>query len=100
MSHFDEEELSKLMQLCRIQCDDEEKQALKISLSRIISYLDELTNIDVEGVEAVYSVLNERTMPLRQDVEDDLLAQEDFLANAPSHIGGMIRIPSVLKGGG
>ena len=33
----------------------------------------------------------------REDVVGELLNREAFLANAPSHVGGMIRVPPVIK---
>ncbi len=34
---------------------------------------------------------------MREDKTGDLLDRELFLANAPSHIGGMVRVPLIIK---
>ncbi len=97
MFNLSEEELNKLTELCRIECTEAEKQGLRERIGRIIGYLQMLESLNTEGVEPVYSVLKEAMMALREDEVGDVLSREAFLANAPSHIGGLIRVPLVLK---
>ncbi|MBI3236171.1 MAG: aspartyl/glutamyl-tRNA amidotransferase subunit C [Chlamydiales bacterium] len=34
---------------------------------------------------------------MRKDEVGTPLSREEFLANAPSHVGGMVRVPPVIK---
>lgn len=97
MNAFDEKELEQLIQLCRIECTAEEKKALQSHLSNVLKYVEQLQEVDVTGVEPCYSVLETVVNAMREDEVKDLLPRELFLANAPAHVGGMIRVPPVIK---
>lgn len=97
MAEFDENELDKLAKLCRIACSEEEKKALQVQLTNILKYVDQLNEIDVEGVEPCYRVLETLSNVMREDEVGETLSRELFLANAPAHVGGMIRVPPVIK---
>jgi aspartyl-tRNA(Asn)/glutamyl-tRNA(Gln) amidotransferase subunit C len=97
MSMIDKEEIEKLIALCRIECTEEEKKALQFHLGNILKYVAELEEVDVEGVEPCYRVLQTLKNVLREDKVGELLPRELFLANAPSHVAGLIRTPPVLK---
>jgi len=97
MAEFDEEELNKLTKLCRIECTEEEKKALYQQLGCILSYVEQLKEVDTQGVEPCYSVLETLASVMRDDEVKETLPREAFLANAPAHVGGMIRVPTVIK---
>lgn len=97
MAQFDENELAKLAQLSRIECTAEEKKKLLHSLTRVIAYVDILQAVDTEGVAPCNTVLETVNNVMREDDVGETLPREQFLANAPSHVGGMIRVPPVIK---
>jgi aspartyl-tRNA(Asn)/glutamyl-tRNA(Gln) amidotransferase subunit C len=94
---MDEEELSKLIKLCRIEYTEEEKKALLQHLAKILKYVELLKEVDTEGVEPCCRVSENLTNVLRDDEVGETLPRELFLANAPAHVGGMIRVPPVIK---
>jgi aspartyl-tRNA(Asn)/glutamyl-tRNA(Gln) amidotransferase subunit C len=95
---MNEEEFNKLSRLCRISCTEEEKQVFLKSLDNVLAYIEQLQDVDTEGVEPCYTVHETISNVLREDVPEEPLAREQFLANAPAHTGGMVRVPPVLKG--
>ena len=95
---INEEEFTKLTKLCRISCTEEEKQIFLHSLSQIIEYMDQLSEIDTAAIPPCNTVLETLTNVLRDDTPGDILSRDLFLADAPAHTGGMIRVPPVLKG--
>ncbi len=97
MTKFDEEELNKLTKLCRIECTDDEKKALYSQIASILDYVKQLDEVDTERAEPCYSVLETSKNVMREDEVGELLSREQFLANAPAHVGGMIRVPPVIK---
>jgi aspartyl-tRNA(Asn)/glutamyl-tRNA(Gln) amidotransferase subunit C len=97
MTEFDEKELNKLTKLCRIECTEEEKKVLHSQLADILKYVKQMDAIDTEGVEPCYCVLETLKSVMREDGVGELLPREKFLANAPAHTGGMIRVPPVIK---
>jgi aspartyl-tRNA(Asn)/glutamyl-tRNA(Gln) amidotransferase subunit C len=97
MEEFDENALDKLAKLCRIACTEEEKKALHSQIGSVLDYICQLNEVNTDGVEPCYRVLETLVNVMREDVVSDLLPTEVFLANAPAHVGGMIRVPPVIK---
>lgn len=92
------EEFEKLKSLCRIACSDEEKEELSARLSRVLTYIDQLREVPTENVAPCNHILETFENVLRDDVVGEMLPRETFLGNAPAHVGGMIRVPPVIKG--
>jgi aspartyl-tRNA(Asn)/glutamyl-tRNA(Gln) amidotransferase subunit C len=97
MAEFDENELNKLAKLCRIECTEEEKKAIHSQITGILKYIELLDEADTTGVEPCYTVLETLTNVMREDVVEETLSRELFLANAPAHVGGMIGVPPIIK---
>lgn len=96
MSHLNEESIRKLTELSCIQCSKEEMQSLMTDLEKILSYFDELNELDTANVPACNHVLKELNNVMREDVVKNPMPRETFLSNAPEHTGGMIRVPLVI----
>lgn len=95
---FDNQALELLKKLCRIECTPEEESDIAASLSRVLDYVAQLKEIDTDGVKSCRYVLRSMVKnQMREDVVKDTLSKESFLGNAPEQIGGMIRIPTVMK---
>lgn len=92
-----EEEIDKLCALCRIGCSTEERIALKEALSKVLQYMEQISTIDTSFAPPYHGVLGNLSSVLRSDEPGPLLSREVFLANAPAHTGGMIRVPSIMK---
>jgi len=96
---MEEADFNKLSKLCRISCTEEEKKSFLKSLDSILSYIEQLQEVDTTGVEPCFTVLETLSNVLREDIPAEPLSREAFLADAPAHIGGMIRVPPVFKQG-
>lgn len=94
---MNEEEFTKLSKLCRIACTEDEKKQFLTTLSSVLAYMEQLKEIETEGIPPCNTVLETVSNIMREDEVGDLLSRDLFLANAPSHVGGMIRVPPVLK---
>ncbi|HSX25427.1 MAG TPA: Asp-tRNA(Asn)/Glu-tRNA(Gln) amidotransferase subunit GatC [Chlamydiales bacterium] len=98
MADFDHQTLAHLKKLCRIDCSEEEDADIQASLSRVLDYMAQLNEVPTEGVKTCRFVLRSMLKnTMREDEVKDPLPREEFLANAPDQIGGMIRVPPVLK---
>jgi aspartyl-tRNA(Asn)/glutamyl-tRNA(Gln) amidotransferase subunit C len=94
---FDDEELDKLTHLSRIECTEEEKKKLKKNLSRVLSYVEQLKEVNTDGISPCNHVLETMSNIWRDDEVGELLPRDLFLSNAPAHVGGMIRVPPVIQ---
>ena len=76
----------------------EEEGDISKSLSRILEYVGQLNEVETKGIPPCTHILQELLKnPMRADEPRDLLPRDSFLANAPEQIGGMVRVPPVLK---
>jgi len=97
MTKFDKEQLKTLGKLSRIPLSSEEEALLLSNLTKILSYVDKLNEIDTEKTPPCSHVIQNTSAPLRDDEPQRLIPREEFLKNAPDHIGGMIKVPKVIK---
>ncbi len=99
MGKFNHQDFLYLKKLCRIDCTPEEEQDILNSLQRILEYMGQLDEVNTEGVRSCnYVIPSMAKKKLREDEEKDLLSRDKFLNNAPDQIGGMVRVPPVMKG--
>lgn len=99
MADINKETVRYLAKLCRIACTEVQEVALLHDMQKIIGYVEQLNEIDTEGLAICNNVSEILTQaPLRDDVIGDVLSRDEFLKNAPQHIGGLVRVPTVLKG--
>lgn len=97
MAKLDKQTIQTLTQLSRIDCSEEEQEALLRDLENILVYFEQLQEIDTSHVTPCRQVLEGMANVMRDDVVGETMPREAFLNNAPSQIGGMIRIPPVMK---
>jgi len=96
---MDENDFIKLTKLCRISCSEDEKANFLKSLDSILKYIEALSTVDTNGVPPCNTVLETLSNVMRDDTPGEVLSREEFLANAPAHTGGMVRVPPVMKQG-
>ena len=98
MQHFDTDALSHLKKLARIDCTPEEEKILLERLKKVLGYISKLDEVNTEGVKPCSFVLSSLSKRLlRKDVVEASMPRDEFLAQAPDKIAGMIRVPPVLK---
>lgn len=94
---FDRDQLKNLEKLARIRLSPEEEEKFLTSLKNILAHIEQLKEVNTEGVEPCSHVIEHVQAPLREDEPERLIPREEFLKNAPDHVGGMIKVPKVMK---
>ena len=97
MSNLEKESLVNLAKLCRINCSDKELEMLLNNLQPILKYIDQLKEIDTENTPVCDHIGEKIETFTREDAVTTSLDRTTFLENSPSHVGGMIRVPTVIK---
>jgi aspartyl-tRNA(Asn)/glutamyl-tRNA(Gln) amidotransferase subunit C len=97
MANLDKKTIRSLIQLSRIDCSEEEQEALLKDLAKILAYIDQLNEINTDNVAVCNHVLEGVANVMRDDEIGSTMPRDVFLANAPSKVGGMIRVPPILK---
>ncbi|MGJ0509493.1 MAG: Asp-tRNA(Asn)/Glu-tRNA(Gln) amidotransferase subunit GatC [Methylocystis sp.] len=86
----------RIAHLARIAVDDNEVERLRGELNAILSFVETLGEVDVEGVEPIASVLPMQ-MKKRADVVTDGGFADDILANAPAREDHYFVVPKVVE---
>jgi len=94
---FTEEELRRLKGLCRIDCTESEEKDLMKKIRSTLRQFALLEAINTEGVEECTTVFPGLANIWRDDIVKDVIPREELLSNAPDQVGGMIRVPPVIK---
>jgi aspartyl-tRNA(Asn)/glutamyl-tRNA(Gln) amidotransferase subunit C len=82
--------------LARMRDADDQLKALAGELSGIIGWVEQLAEVDTEGVAPMTSVV-EMTLPRRDDVVTDGHCREAVLANAPEGTDDFYTVPKVVE---
>ncbi|UPA28492.1 MAG: Asp-tRNA(Asn)/Glu-tRNA(Gln) amidotransferase subunit GatC [Verrucomicrobiota bacterium] len=88
-------DLDRIMQLCRIELTDDEKRTLTQQLDTMLHYLDQIQEVDIEGVEPLYHSV-EACDVLREDVPGENFSVDEALQNAPDTREHQITVPRIV----
>jgi len=97
MSDLNEEEMRTICRLARLKLNDEEIRKFLVDVKRIADYTELLGEVDLTDLQPYMHAEGVGFGQLREDEVCDQLSRETFLANAPDQVGGMIRVPPVIK---
>jgi aspartyl-tRNA(Asn)/glutamyl-tRNA(Gln) amidotransferase subunit C len=86
----------KVAKLARIAVPETELPALADKLSGILGFMEQLNEVDVEGIEPMTSVTPMR-LKRRLDVVTDGNIQAQILKNAPDAREGFFAVPKVVE---
>ena len=85
-----------IAKLARIGMSDAEIEALVPELNNILGWVEQLGEVDTEGVEPLTAVIDQK-LRLRDDVVDDGNIRDEVLANAPEAQHGFFAVPKVIE---
>lgn len=92
----DTDTVRHIAKLARIAVSDEEVAALAPELSNILGWVEQLAEVDVEGVEPMTAVVPNK-LRLREDAVTDGGIRDQVLANAPESADGFFVVPKVVE---
>ena len=86
----------KVARLARLRAPEERLEPLAQELSAIISWIEQLGEVDVEGVELMTSAVHVK-LPMREDVVTEGGDPAKVLANAPLARDNLFVLPKVVE---
>ena len=92
----DEKTVRHVAKLARIAMSDAEIAALVPELNQILGWVDQLAEVDTDGVEPLTAVI-EQKLRLRDDVVTDGDLRDQVLADAPDAQHGFFAVPKVIE---
>ena len=92
----DIESVKRVARLARIAVDDAEAERMSGELNAILGFVEQLNEVDIDGVEPMTSVIP-MVMKKRADIVTDGAKAADIVANAPSSQDGFFMVPKVVE---
>ena len=93
---IDLETAARVAKLARIKVEEEQLPALAQEFNTILGFIEQLNEVDVEGVEPMTSV-TPMALRRRTDVVTDGGMQDKILKNAPDAREGFFAVPKVVE---
>lgn len=92
----DKDTVANIARLARVRVDESHSEALAKELSNILGWIEQLSELDTEGVEPMTSVVSMK-LPLREDEVTDGGYPDKVTANAPEAAHGFYTVPKVVE---
>ena len=92
----DTKTVRKVARLARIAVPEERLEPLAKELNGILAWVEQLNEVNVDGVEAMTTPVK-MTLHMREDVVSDGNIQDKVLANAPQAVEGFFVVPKVVE---
>jgi aspartyl-tRNA(Asn)/glutamyl-tRNA(Gln) amidotransferase subunit C len=86
----------RIAHLARISVADSEIEHLRGEINAILAFVEQLSEVDVEGVEPMISV-TPMTLPMREDKVTDGNIADQIVKNAPAAQGTYFTVPKVIE---
>jgi aspartyl-tRNA(Asn)/glutamyl-tRNA(Gln) amidotransferase subunit C len=90
------EQVRHIAKLARIAMSDEEIERLAPELNNILGWVEQLAEVNTDGVEPLTAVIDQK-LRLRDDVVTDGNIRDEILANAPEAQHGFFAVPKVIE---
>jgi aspartyl-tRNA(Asn)/glutamyl-tRNA(Gln) amidotransferase subunit C len=90
------EQVRHIAKLARIGMSDAEIEALVPELNNILGWVEQLGEVDTDGVEPLATVIDLK-LRLRDDAVTDGNIRDAVLANAPEAQHGFFAVPKVIE---
>jgi len=86
----------KVARLARIAEPEEKLETLAKELSGIMNWIEQLSEVDTDGVEPMTSAVHAQ-IPMREDVVTEGGDPDKVLSNAPRRVGDFFVVPKVVE---
>lgn len=93
---IDSSTVKKVASLARIAVSDDEAERMVPELNNILGWVEQLSAVDVSGVEPMTAVIP-NPLRLREDEVTDGNVRDKVLANAPQAEHGFFAVPKVIE---
>lgn len=88
--------LDKIAHLARLQFDEKEAENMMTDMTKIVTWVEKLREVDTTGVEPLTSMSQEINV-WRKDQPHATLSQQDALAQAPHTKDAYFSVPKVIE---
>ena len=93
---IDKNQVKKVAKLSRISLDDSKLESLSKDLDSILSFVDQLNELNTKEIKAINSIVN-KTLEPRDDIIDDGKIKNEILKNSPEKNEDFFIVPKVVE---
>jgi len=94
---IDEKTVRKVAKLARIALPEERVAPMAAELNGIMAWIEQLNEVNIDGVEPMTSAVEGLSLPMREDVVTDGGDASRVLSNAPKTVDGFFVVPKVVE---
>ena len=88
--------VDNLANLARLHFKEEEKEAIRNDLQKMIAFIEKLKEVDTEGVKPLLH-MGDAVNVLREDEVTGMISREEALLNAPLKDEEFFKVPKVIR---
>lgn len=96
MTAISRDDVLHLAQLSSLQLSDDEIDSLQVDIGNILAYIEQLSELNTDGVEPTYQVTGLSNVWRVDVVEEEAVSRDQLLALAPEQLAGAVKVPRVL----
>jgi len=96
MSTITNDDVRHLAQLSSLQMSDAEVESLRADIEKIINYINQLDELDTDGVEPTYQVTGLQNIWRDDEIIDSSVSRRQLLALAAEQSDNCVKVPKVL----
>jgi aspartyl/glutamyl-tRNA(asn/gln) amidotransferase, C subunit len=96
MSTITNDDVRHLAQLSSLQMSDTEVESLRADIEKIINYINQLDELDTDGVEPTYQVTGLQNVWRDDEIIDSSVSRRQLLALAAEQSDNCVKVPKVL----
>ena len=96
MTVIDDKVRSNLEQLSRLKLGLNEKEVLKLELSKIIQMFDKISTINTDGIAPMIHMTDNINV-FRSDLAENISEVSRLMSNAPEAVNSYYAVPKVIE---
>ena len=97
MTELTREDVLKLARLARLSLTDEEVEAFRLELSKVLEYVAMLNDVDVSGLEPTSQVTGLKNVMRDDEVVDYGVSADDLMRLPPKTQDGHIKVKRMIE---
>lgn len=96
MAALTPQDILKLARLARIQITEDELQKYADELNAVLGYVQQLSEVDTDGLEPTYQVTGLTDVMRPDELHDYGVVTQELLKNAPALENGQIKVKRMI----
>ncbi|WP_213319106.1 Asp-tRNA(Asn)/Glu-tRNA(Gln) amidotransferase subunit GatC [Chlamydiifrater volucris] len=94
---LNEQDIRDVAKGASLKIKDEDISGFVESLNKVVALIEESFQVDTSDVAGFIGRASVGPEDLREDIVEDEHFREGFLENVPDSVGGLVKVPSVIK---